>query len=192
MATPDPKNTPPNEPKPRIESKPVVENKSGTTTQGSSMKKWVLIGAIVFVLAGGAAFFAIPYLKGVRQASAVGKNSSAEGKSVASGSAHEKVKASLALDPFLVNLADTDEIRFVKTTFQLGLAEELDEETKSPIIVAAMRDSIISLLSSKTAEQILTPQGKDKLREEIRLRVGSVSPKIKVLEVYIVDFVVQL
>jgi flagellar basal body-associated protein FliL len=55
-----------------------------------------------------------------------------------------------------------------------------------------MRDSIISLLSSKTAGQILTPEGKDKLREEIRLRVGAISPGIKILEVYIVDFVVQL
>ena len=57
---------------------------------------------------------------------------------------------------------------------------------------AAMRDSIISLLSTKTAEQIMTPQGKDKLREEILAQVGEVNPDAKILEVYIVDFVVQL
>jgi len=98
----------------------------------------------------------------------------------------------LSLEPFLVNLADADEPRFVKTTFQLGLAEELKEENKSSPSVPAMRDSIITLLSSKTAEQILTSQGKDKLREEIRARINAISPKMKVLEVYIVDFVVQL
>jgi len=97
-----------------------------------------------------------------------------------------------ALSEVLVNLADTEESRFVKGTFQMGLAEEPKEKEKDVVAIAAMRDSIITLLSSKTADQILTPQGKDKLREEIRARVNVVSPQIKVLEVFIVDFVVQL
>jgi flagellar basal body-associated protein FliL len=80
----------------------------------------------------------------------------------------------------------------VKTTFQLGLAEVPKEEGKDPVTIAAIRDSIISLLSSKKAEQVLTPEGKETLRQEIRSRVNALSPKTKVLEVYIVDFVVQL
>ena len=52
--------------------------------------------------------------------------------------------------------------------------------------------TVISLLSSKKAEQILTPQGKDTLRKEVRSKVNSLSPDLNVLEVYIVDFVVQL
>jgi flagellar FliL protein len=55
-----------------------------------------------------------------------------------------------------------------------------------------MRDSIITLLTSKTAEQILTAQGKVKLREQIKTRMNELSPELKVVEVYIVDFVVQL
>jgi flagellar FliL protein len=74
----------------------------------------------------------------------------------------------------------------------LGLAEELDEENKSTVSIPAMRDSIITLLSSKTAEQILTSHGKDKLRDEIRSRINAISPRMRVVEVYIVDFVVQL
>ena len=102
------------------------------------------------------------------------------------------MKATLVLDAFLVNLADKDEVRFLKTTFQLGLAEEPKEEAKSPVSsrLFAIRSS--HLLTSKTAEQVLTSQGKEKLREEIRSRIRTVAPSMKVLEVYIVDFVVQL
>jgi len=171
--------------KQKVESKPIVENKAEGAIKGKSRKLWVLLGSLVLVLIVAAgAFFALPYFKGSHKSQAGAKEKAVEAKA-------EKVKAALALDPFLVNLADTDEIRFVKTTFQLGLAEEPKGEIKGPAI-AAMRDSIISLLSSKTAEQILTPQGKDKLREEIRSRVNFISPEVKVLEVYIVDFVVQL
>jgi flagellar FliL protein len=171
--------------KQKMESMPIVENKAAVDSGGKSRRKlWIMIGVLVFmVVAAGFAFLAYPHFRGAQKASPASK--------AKQNSNREEVKAILALEPFLVNLADTDEIRFLKTTFQLGLAEAPDEEVKGPIM-AAMRDSIISLLSSKTAEQILTPQGKDKLREEVRSRVNSISPKVKVLEVYIVDFVVQL
>jgi flagellar FliL protein len=55
-----------------------------------------------------------------------------------------------------------------------------------------MRDTIISLLSSQTSAQILSPEGKNKLREEIRDRINAVAPKAKVQEVFIVEFIVQL
>jgi flagellar protein FliL len=173
--------------KPKIESKPIVENKSGSEAPKKSGKRMILIGFIALVLIGGiVAFWAFPRLRGAGKVSANEKTEQAQKSTV------ERVKGTLALEPFLVNLADTDESRFVKATFQLGLAEELGENSKDAVAIAAMRDSIITLLSSKTADQIRTPEGKDKLREEVRVRVNSVAPKIKVLEIFIVDFVVQL
>ena len=170
--------------KQKIESKPVVENKSAGETQGNSRKPWILIVSIALVVvAGSTAFLALPFTKGIRTAFWTSLHQSPK---------KEQVKATLPLEPFLVNLADTGENRFVKTTFHLGLAEEPKEENKGGVAIAAIRDSIISLLSSKKAEQILTPEGKDMLRQEIRSRVNAVSPKTKVLEVYIVDFVIQL
>jgi flagellar protein FliL len=173
--------------KQKMESKPIVENKAEPESAGKSGKFWILIGGVALLLiAGGATIWFYPGIRGMGKASADGKAAHTQTSTV------EKVKATLALEPFLVNLADTDESRFVKGTFQLGLAEELSEKEKDTVAIAAMRDSIITLLSSKTADQILTPQGKDKLREEIRTRVNVVSPQVKVLEVFIVDFVVQL
>ncbi len=171
----------------KVESKPTVENKAGVEKTGKPLIFWILVGAMALVfVVGCTTFLTLPYFKGAR---------AAIWAKVAGGKDHakkEQVKATMPLEPFLVNLADTDEIRFVKTTFQLGLAEEPKEGEKDNVTVAAIRDSIISLLSSKKAEQILSPQGKDQLRKEIRSRVNSIDPKINVLEVYIVDFVVQL
>jgi len=168
------------ETKQKIESKPMVENKTTDESPERSRKPWILIGSLILVLVGGTAFMMLPYTKGARTA--------------LWGPTHKKeeVKATLALEPFLVNLADIDDVRFVKATFQLGLTKEPDEEFKGGAAMAAIRDSVISLLTSKRSEQILTPEGKDALRNEIRSRVNSVSPETKVLEVYIVDFVVQL
>ena len=173
--------------KQKTESRPIVENKAEPESTKKSGILGILIGFLALVLiVGGVAFWAYTHFTG-------GANSDSD-----ANAGHvqkpglEQVKATLALEPFLVNLADTEESRFVKGTFQMGLAEKLSEKGKDPIAIAAMRDSIITLLSSKTANQILTPQGKDKLREEIRARVNAVSPELKVLEVFIVDFVVQL
>jgi flagellar protein FliL len=168
--------------KQKMESKPIVENKPDAEPAKKSGKGLIMVILGAVVVLGALGFFGYRYYMGKGHKGAAEKTGQTAIK--------EEVKDTLALEPFLVNLADKDESRFVKTTFQLGLAEKMKEDSKSS--VPAMRDSIITLLSSKTADQILTPQGKDKLREEIRTRVNAVSPKTKVLEVYIVDFVVQL
>ena len=161
----------------KVENKPIVENKPAEETRGMSRILMISVFAVLVVVLGTGIFFAAPYLKA---------------KFVRSGPVREEVKATLELEPFLVNLADREEVRFIKTTFQLGLAEEPKEETKNAVVIASIRDSIITLLSSKTAEQIMTTEGKNKLREEILSRIRSKAPGMKVLEVYIVDFVVQL
>jgi flagellar protein FliL len=176
----DAKTKPKDEMKPKVESKPVVETKATGAVIKKSRKLRILLGLLILAIAaGGAAFLAYPRF--IRSH----KKSNQESRSA-------QVQAILPLDSFLVNLADSDNICFVKATFQLGLEEEWKEENKNSVAIASMRDSIISLLTSKTSSQLMTSQGKDKLCEEIRLRVGAISPKVKVVKVYIVDFVIQL
>ena len=165
--------------KQKVENKPIVENKTEGVPKGKSRKFWILIGSLVLVVIVGLALFAFPYFRGIKDTDLTGDPDA------------NTVEATLALEPFQVNLADTDDLVFVKATFHLGLAEEPDEETEH-LAMSAMRDSVISLLSSKKAEEILSVQGKEKLREEIRKRVNTISPDMKVLEVYIVDFIVHL
>jgi flagellar FliL protein len=146
----------------------------------------ILAGVTLLLLLGGGGFWGFKYYKGSKPAEAPKPGKEETKKS--------EMKSTLHLEPFLVNLADKDSVRFVKVTFQLGLADEAlgEELSKEPVVLAAARDAIISLLSSKTAEEILSPEGKNKLREEVRNRVNAILHKGKIGEVYITDFVVQL
>lgn len=172
------------ETKQKIESKPIVENKTADEAPAKSKKPLILIGLAVLVLVGGStALLSRPFARGAL-ATFWTKMKPAPKK--------EQVKATLALEPFLLNLADTEDVRFVKATFQLGLTEEPKEEMKGGATIPAIRDAIISLLTSKRSEQILTPEGKESLRNEIKTKVKAISPEAGILEVYIVDFVVQL
>jgi len=160
-----------------------------------SSKLWILIAVLIFLVTGDLTFRAFSYISGNQPAaaSAPGQPGGKE-KATASSAKPKKaeVKSTLTLEPFLVNLADKEEVRFVKATFHLGLEDTADEIAKNPVLLAAMRDAIISILTSKTSAQILTPEGKDRLRQEIRDRVNEIAPKARVQDVFIVDFVVQL
>ncbi len=154
----------------------------GVPQKGKS-KLWLILGGVLLLLVS-IGFVARNYLVGAKS----GSNSAAGSKEV------DKVKSTMNLDSFLVNLADEDATRFVKVTFRLGMDEnKLGDELKdNPVVLAATRDTIISCLSTKTADELLSPEGKEKLKSEVRDRVNKVLPKGKVVEVYIMDFVVQL
>ncbi len=145
--------------------------------------KAIVVGAAALLfIAGGGTFAALKYIRAAGAAAAEAK------------AKKESVQSVLNLDPFLVNLADKEAVRFVKVTFRLGVNEkDIEAELgKDNVFLAAARDSVISLLSSKTSDEILSPEGKVKLRQEVQSRINAVLPRGKVLEVYIIDFVVQL
>ena len=54
-----------------------------------------------------------------------------------------------------------------------------------------MRDLILTLLTSKTFDEIRTPEGKQRLREEIIGRVNQTLDRDVAKAVYFTDFIVQ-
>lgn len=94
------------------------------------------------------------------------------------------------LDPFIVNLADAPEIRYLKLTVKLE-AEDAVASAELSARVPQLRDTILVLLSSKDSVTIRTPQGKFQLRDEITQRVNGLLPKPGVRSAYFTDFVVQ-
>jgi flagellar FliL protein len=94
------------------------------------------------------------------------------------------------VDPFIVNLADTPEVRYLKLTVKLEL-ESQDTSAELASRIPQLRDTILVLLTSKDAASIRTPQGKFQLRDEITQRVNSLLPKPGVRAAYFTDFVVQ-
>ncbi|MCP9463243.1 MAG: flagellar basal body-associated FliL family protein [Nitrospira sp.] len=94
------------------------------------------------------------------------------------------------LEPFIVNLADTPEIRYLKIVIKLEADNDAvanDLKTR----VAQVRDTILVLLTSKDANSVRTAQGKFQLREEITQRVNGLLPRPGVRGAYFTEFVVQ-
>jgi flagellar FliL protein len=94
------------------------------------------------------------------------------------------------LDPFIVNIYDGQELRYLKVRVELemvgqGVKPELDAR------LAPIRDAILVLLSTKTLQEIQDIQGKTQLKDEILGAVNKHIPPGKIAKVYFTDFVVQ-
>ncbi len=94
------------------------------------------------------------------------------------------------LDPFLVNLADVGRARFFKVVVHL----ELDSSAAFPeldVLQPKVRDSLLTLLSSKVSADLATVADKERLRNEIIQRLNAFLSAGRVQEVYFTEFVVQ-
>ncbi|MBP7132116.1 MAG: flagellar basal body-associated FliL family protein [Aquabacterium sp.] len=71
------------------------------------------------------------------------------------------------LDPFIVNLADRETERFAQIGINLQVDDaKVGEDMK--LYMPAIRNAILLILSHKTAEELLTAEGKIKLAGEIQ------------------------
>ena len=94
------------------------------------------------------------------------------------------------LDPFIVNLADAGEPRYLKLTVKLELDRPAaGEELKN--ILPQTRDTVLTLLSSKDSGFVRSQPGKSQLREEIVHRLNGLLPKGGIRAAYFTEFIVQ-
>jgi flagellar FliL protein len=96
----------------------------------------------------------------------------------------------LPMDPFVVNIAETNGERYLKVVIQLevsdpGVAPELEQ------LKPRIRDSILDLLTPKTYKDLMDLAGKQRLREDIAGRINNILQRGKVTKVYFTDFVIQ-
>jgi flagellar protein FliL len=100
----------------------------------------------------------------------------------------EEILGAIApLDAFVVNLRGG---RFIRVQVQLEFVER-DVPKRLFQRAAIVRDAIITLLTTKSAEEMLDREGKEKLRKEIRSLVNESIRKELVKQVYFTQFVVQ-
>ncbi len=141
-------------------------------------KKLILIIIIaVAVLAGGAGAFLFFTKSGGDKAA------KKEATKVEDG-------VTFALEPFVVNLSDPTGSRFLKVSLQLELSSPIVMEkakAKSPQI----RDGVITLLTAKTSDALISPEGKLQLKDEINIRINQILGENSVKNVYLTDFVMQ-
>jgi len=98
----------------------------------------------------------------------------------------------MSVDNITVNLADTDQSRFLRAKIKLELRTEEDKTLlSSDIGKAKINDLILTMLSNKTFKEIRTAQGKYQLKEDIAFRINKAFPSKPVRKVYFTDFVSQ-
>ncbi len=104
--------------------------------------------------------------------------------------ADKMLGAIFSLDAFIVNIGDGDRDRYLKLKADLELTNDIvaDEiEQRLPQI----RDLIISLLGSKSFDDVRSIEGKDRLREEMLRRINALLVTGKARSIFFTEFVVQ-
>jgi flagellar FliL protein len=151
----------------------------------------VMIVAILLLLGGGGAgaFWWMSRQGGAEAARA--------GEHAAAPHEDESHASAVSLPTFTVNLADKDASRYLRTTLSLivtnaDAAEELTsaEHSGGNVKVMKARSAILELLSTQTAEQLSTPEGKEALKKAIADRATKAFGT-KVTDVLFSEFVVQ-
>ncbi len=107
----------------------------------------------------------------------------------------------------IINLVDPGGRKYIRVTVVVEFAPDnpeylaLPAEEKTTYLtefnakltsrMPIMDDTVITLLSTKTFEDLYTADGKEKLRQEILDQLTSKLPDLKILAVYFTEFVVQ-
>ncbi|OPL16136.1 MAG: hypothetical protein AVO38_08670 [delta proteobacterium ML8_D] len=145
----------------------------------SPLRKWIIISlVVVFLVAAGSGgwwyyrtHFSEPAEKEVEQTIDV-------------------KKGIWPLDSIIVNLMDNNGERYLKITIQL----ETSNEACIPeldLLKPEIMDGLLDLLSSKKYIQIVGFEGKQRLRDEIAIRVNNYLDKGQITKVYFTEFIIQ-
>jgi flagellar FliL protein len=125
-----------------------------------------------------------------------------------------KVGLMMPMRERVVNLADPGVMRYLKISIVLEMADhsgkdlpkgekykEAQDHLKKEMggTLPLIEDELTGILSSKSSTDLMSPDGKQKLRDDIRLRVNKALEKLshepaerqEVLSVYFSDFIIQ-
>jgi flagellar FliL protein len=99
----------------------------------------------------------------------------------------------VAMDPFVVNLADEGGTRFLRLTLSLAVeGEEAAKEVgEDAVVKARIRSAILERLTLEHADHLVTPEGKAELKKEIAEEAAHAAHDVKVTDVLFSEFVVQ-
>lgn len=102
--------------------------------------------------------------------------------------------AVLPLDPFVVNLADTDAARYlrIKVSLMVDDKEKIAEVVENMALQGKVRDVILQTLTRKTSQDLVHDEGKNHLRQEIQEQVQGFFKDPKLVDVMFTEFVIQL
>lgn len=107
----------------------------------------------------------------------------------------------VVLEPLLANLADSSGSAYLRLGLTLQVADPVSEKGKeskgeeaksaSKDADAGVRDTVLTVLGRETSEQLLAPDGKEKLKKELKAALAEHHPEIKVADLFLTEFPVQ-
>lgn len=152
------------------------------------MKKILLFVGVGVLLVGGGGAGAWWWTH--RAAAASNQHADAKTEEPALDPADQGV---LALDPFLVNLADTEAPRFLRATISLAIADKAKAGhlAEDDVSKARVRSAILELLTTQKSSELVTPEGKATLKKAIVGQTSRILAEAKVVDVLFSEFVVQ-
>lgn len=152
-------------------------------------KKFLLLLVVVILLlgGGGGGFYLWKVKARAKQASSNEK--AKPGEKTAGTSDEAEVSEIIELQPFIVNLADKNDARYLRMTISLGVS---GEEKAGPLFTTKVRNAILSVVTTKTSDEVLTVEGKIELRKEILEVARKAVDKPQVHAIYITDFIIQM
>ena len=102
------------------------------------------------------------------------------------------------LEPLLINLADAGGHAYLRLSVVLEeeddpLAKPKEKEEAKPVpgADASVRDTIFDVLGRQTGDELLAPDGKEKLKTELLTAITARNPELRVRTIYFTDFLVQ-
>jgi len=150
-----------------VAAKPEAADDSETVKAPVKSKKMLIIivaAVLVLALGGGGAFF---YISKQRAAAAAAEDGEEAGPSKSVAHAGPKVPpAYLPLDNMVVNLADPGGERVAQVGITLEVTDAHAVDTVKAFL-PTIRSGILLLISQKTADELLKPEGKQQLAKEI-------------------------
>ena len=170
-----------------------VEEQQPKPAKGGSIGKMLLVVLLALVSsAGGGVMSWVLISKTIgAQAQAAKPDEKAEEENLAE--VLEK-SAVLPLEPFVVNLADTEAARYlrIKISLMIDNKEKLPEIAENQALQLKVRDVILQSLTNKTSQDLINEDGKNKLRHEIQEKVAVYFREPKLVDVMFTEFVIQL
>jgi flagellar FliL protein len=110
----------------------------------------------------------------------------------------------MVLEPLLVNLADDGGNAYLRVGLTLRVADPVgksNETTKEEKAtnskggkdadVAAVRDTALAILGRQSSEGLLTSDGKERLKAELKAAFGERNRELKVTDLFFTEFLVQ-